>query len=118
MRLLVRLLGKLQNLLKRLTLVFLVFHSSLNMGQPGITLVTLAVSPVTTTGRLTVLTLRTVGAVTVDGFHQTIITIITSSLLRAKLLQYFSHLKLNENKIRIRYTIYKYKNIKQSKDGI
>jgi hypothetical protein len=40
-------------------------------------------------------------------------------LLPSKLLhQSVSHLKLNENKIRIRYTIYKYKNIKQSKDGI
>jgi uncharacterized membrane protein YgcG len=110
------------------------------MIQPGITLVvlvTLAVAPVTTT---------TIPQ-TIIIIQSTTITLLQTIIIRRLSSQggssrggssrggssrggssrfhpkfrhqiFSSHLKLNENKIRIRYTIYKYKNIKQSKDGI
>jgi hypothetical protein len=87
------------------------------MGQPGIALVTLAVASAATAGNLYIARLQRF--ITDFCFHSITHDLPPSRLLPSKFRhQIFSHLKLNENKIRIRYTIYKYKNIKQSKDGI
>lgn len=78
-------------------------HGSLNVRQPGVLVVVLAVAPVAASGSLAILHL--------------VLAFVTFLHV---LLFSIGHLdlKLNENKIRIRYTIYKYKSIRLNKNDI